>query len=546
MDNNSGYGERNVDPRRALLSIAIDLTAAISARDRLARLLEALRRAVPCDALAVLGLEGDDLVPLVTHGLAPEVEGRRFSRREHPRLDVALTRRGPVRFPADSELPDPYDGLLLVNPDATRDVHACLACPLVDGDAVVGLLTADALEPGAFDHIDDEFLELLGALAGAALHTGRLIEAAERAAHRHERVASVLIRDQALRDSGGEILGTSAGIQRVRDEVELVARSNFAVLITGETGVGKELVARSIHSGSLRGEAPLIDINCAALPDTIVESELFGHVRGAFTGAMNHRAGKFEIADGGTLFLDEVGELPLSTQSKLLRTLETGEIQRVGADRPIIVDVRVVAATNRDLEAEVAAGRFRSDLYHRLHMYPIRVPSLRERAGDIPLLSGFFLDRYRRRLGLGPIRLTEEARLALLDAEWPGNVRELDHLLGRAVLRASGAVSRGAPIRVAAEHLGLGQSGSRASTSGASPSAPPSAGASPAGPVVSVSGKHLGDVVEEVKRVAVSHAVEANAGNWAAAARSLGMARGNLHHLGQRLGLLPHSKEPEG
>lgn len=522
--------------RRALLSIAVDLTASISAQDRLARLLEALCRAVPCDALAVLGLEGDELVPLATHGLAPEVQGRRFSRREHPRLDVALARRGPVRFPADSELPDPYDGLLLVNPDATRDVHACLACPLVDGDSVVGLLTADALEPGAFDDLDDEFLELLGALAGAALHTGRLIEAAERAADRHERVANVLLRDQALRDSGGEILGTSAVIQRVRDEVELVARSNFAVLITGETGVGKELVARAIHAGSLRHAAPLIDINCAALPETIVESELFGHVRGAFTGALTHRAGKFEVADGGTLFLDEVGELPLSTQSKILRTLETGEIQRVGADRSIVVNVRVVAATNRDLEAEVAAGRFRSDLYHRLNMYPIRVPPLRDRAGDIALLSGYFLDRHRRRLGFGPIRLTEEARLALVETEWPGNVRELDHVLGRAVLRASVSAPRGAPIRIGAEHLGLARGGS------ALVHAPVSAASPGGGPTVPVAGKRLRDVVDEVKRVAVSHAVETNEGNWAAAARALGVARGNLHHLGKRLGLLPEAK----
>lgn len=523
-----------------MLSIAVDLTASISARDRLARLLEALRRAVPCDALAVLAVEGDELVPLVTHGLAPEVDGRRFARREHPRLDVALSRRGPVRFPADSELPDPYDGLLMVNPDATRDVHACLACPLVDGDSVVGLLTADALEPGAFEELDDEFLEWVGALAGAVLHTGRLIEAAEHAAHRHERVASVLLRDQALRDSGGEILGTSSAIQRVRDEVELVARSNFTVLVTGETGVGKELVARSLHSGSLRSRAPLIDINCAALPDAIVESELFGHVRGAFTGAISHRAGKFEIADGGTLFLDEVGELPLATQAKLLRTLETGEIQRVGADRGAVVDVRVVAATNRDLEAEVAAGRFRSDLYHRLNMYPIRVPSLRDHSDDIPLLSGYFLDRHRRRLGLGPIRLTEDARHALLEAEWPGNVRELDHALGRAVLRASVGVSRGAPIRIGSEQLGLGRG-----ASGVAPSGIPTVVERTSGPLVSVAGKHLRDVVDEVKRTAVSHAVEAHSGNWAAAARSLGVARGNLHHLGKRLGLLPEAKAGE-
>src|SRR5690606_3357005 len=161
-------------------------------------------------------------------------------------------------------------------------------------------------------------------------------------------------------------------------------------------GVGKELVARSIHLHSKRADEPLIYVNCAALPETIVESELFGHLRGAYTGATADRAGKFEIADTGTLFLDEIGELPLSVQPKLLRVLQEGEIQRVGSDKLLCVDVRVIAATNRDLEREVEAGRFRSDLFHRLNMYPLRVPPLRERRSDVPLLAGFFLDLYRR------------------------------------------------------------------------------------------------------------------------------------------------------
>ncbi|MEZ4269394.1 MAG: nitric oxide reductase transcriptional regulator NorR [Myxococcota bacterium] len=513
----------------ALLAMAIDLTASLASDDRLGRLLEALRTAIPCDAAAVLQLSGDELIPVAIHGLAPEVLGRRFPRREHPRLDVVVAGGSPVRFPADSPLPDPYDGLLLANPDATRDVHACLGCPLIAGDTVIGVLTADALAPGAFDGIDEGFLRMLGALAGAAMNTGALIGALELASKRHQRVASVLQQDAAARDGGGQILGTSAAIQRVRHDIELVARSDFAVLITGETGVGKELVARSVHESSERHSEPLIYVNCAALPETIVESELFGHIRGAFTGANADRAGKFEVADRGTLFLDEVGELPLSVQPKLLRVLQQGEIQRVGSDQAQRVNVRVVAATNRDLPREVDAGRFRADLFHRLNMYPISVPPLRERRSDIPLLAGYFLDLYRRRLGLGPVRLTEEARQALAAAPWPGNVRELDHLLGRAVLRAGAGLARGAPTVLRPEHL-------RTQNDALDPShaAPAQALATR----VAASHTTLRAAVEETKRLMVSQAVAAHDGNWAAAARSLGMGRGNLHHMARRLGLL--------
>lgn len=516
----------------ALLAMALDLTASLAAKDRLARVLESVRGALPCDAAAVLELVGDELVPLATHGLAPEVLGRRFARREHPRLDLVLARRAPVRFAADSALPDPYDGLLLVNPDATRDVHACLGCPLLAGENVIGVLTADALEPGAFDQLDERFLRMLGALAGAALQTARLIDALEGASRHHQQVASVLSREASLRDGGSQILGTSAAIQRVRDEVELVAPSDFAVLIMGETGVGKELVARSVHQQSRRAEAPLIHVNCAALPESIVESELFGHLRGAYTGASSDRAGKFEIADRGTLFLDEIGELPLSVQPKLLRVLQEGEIQRVGSDKLLRVDVRVVAATNRDLAREVGAGRFRSDLFHRLNMYPIRVPPLRERRSDIALLAGFFLDLYRRRLGLGPVRLTEAARHALTIAEWPGNVRELDHLLGRAVLRAGAGGARGAPVVIEPQLLQL--SSSAHEEAGQSEPAKVAAGGAA---VVPLEGMTLKDALEETKRALIRRALDESGGNWAAAARALGMARSNLHHMADRLGL---------
>ncbi len=515
-----------MDQVEPLVAIALDLSASLASRDRLARLLDAVRRAIPCDAAAVLELSGDELIPLATHGLAPEVLGRRFARKEHPRLDVVVARAAPVRFPADSPLPDPYDGLLLANPDATGDVHACLACPLMEDDRVIGVLTADALEAGAFDHLDDQFLRMLGALAGAALTTGRLIEALESASHHHQEVAHVVQRDAALRERGDQMLGTSEPIGRVRQDIELVAPSQFAVLITGETGAGKELVARAIHEGSPRSARPLIYVNCAALPETIVESELFGHLRGAFTGASADRAGKFELANRGTLFLDEIGELPLSVQPKLLRVLQGGEVQRVGSDKAVQVDVRVIAATNRDLDKEVEAGRFRADLYHRLNMYPIRVPALRERRMDIPLLAGYFLDLHRRRLGLGPVRLNEHARRALVSSDWPGNVRELDHVLGRAVLRASAGAERGARILVGPKHLQL--------QAPAADTGPPSG---PESLVPAAAGITLKQAVEETKKAMVLRAVKDNDGNWAAAARSLGMARSNFHHMARRLGL---------
>jgi anaerobic nitric oxide reductase transcription regulator len=179
----------------------------------------------------------------------------------------------------------------------------------------------------------------------------------------------------------------------------------LSVLITGETGVGKELVAEAIHLQSPRAQKPLISLNCAALPELLVESELFGHVKGAFSGAVNGRSGKFELADGGTIFLDEVGELPLPVQAKLLRVLQSGQLQRVGSDQEHHVDVRIIAATNRDLAEEVRVGRFRADLYHRLSVYPLRVPPLRERGRDVLLLAGFFLEENRARMGLRSLRL---------------------------------------------------------------------------------------------------------------------------------------------
>ena len=233
------------------------------------------------------------------------------------------------------------------------------------------------------------------------------------------------------------IIGKSAALQQVLDQVELVAPTDSTVLIQGETGTGKELVARHIHRISTRGIRPFVTLNCAAVPATLLESELFGHERGAFTDASAQKPGRFELAQGGTLFLDEVGEIPFELQSKFLRVLQEQEFERLGSNRTIRVDVRLVAATNRDLAAMVAERHFRSDLYYRLNVFPVVVPPLRERQDDIPRLVLHFMKKYASRMNKRVELVPAETMSALSRYLWPGNIRELEHLIERAVILSS-------------------------------------------------------------------------------------------------------------
>src|SRR5262249_28108154 len=235
-----------------------------------------------------------------------------------------------------------------------------------------------------------------------------------------------------------EIIGRSPALLAVLEKVSRVAPTDANVLIHGETGTGKELIARAIHSHGRRAARPLIKVNCAALPAGLVESELFGHEKGAFTGAIARRLGRFELADGGTLFLDEIGELSLETQAKLLRVLQEHEIERVGGGAAIPVDVRIIAATNRDLLKAVRETTFREDLYYRLNVFPIALPPLRDRAGDIPLLVRFLVDRFAARVGKRIDGVSPETMSRLVAYRWPGNIRELENVLERAVILATG------------------------------------------------------------------------------------------------------------
>jgi two-component system, NtrC family, response regulator HydG len=277
---------------------------------------------------------------------------------------------------------------------------------------------------------------------------GRLLEALDRqtkALERQQAEVSALESQiihwrEAINESTGaeEIVGTSAAFRQVMHEVERVAPSDTTVLLCGETGTGKDVIARALHARSARRERPLITVNCAALPAGLVESELFGHEKGAFTGAFQRRLGRFEIADGGTLFLDEIGDLPPETQVKLLRVLQYGMFERVGGVRTISVDVRLLAATNQPLDQLVAAGKFRADLFYRVNVFPIHLPPLRERPEDIVLLAHYFAQQFRARLKK-PIASIDQRSLDRLQRyPWPGNVRELEHIIERAVLLADG------------------------------------------------------------------------------------------------------------
>jgi transcriptional regulator with GAF, ATPase, and Fis domain len=306
---------------------------------------------------------------------------------------------------------------------------------LFDGEleGVLGIFRRQAWET-------DEFLAfgIFASQAAIAIKNAVLIERTER---RSERLSfeNECLQDEIHEANGsGDILGTSPPMQALLRTIERVAPTDSTVLLLGETGTGKELVARAIHDRSLRRDKPLIKVNCGAIAPGLVESELFGHEKGAFTGAVEQRLGRFELADGGTLFLDEIGELPLDVQVKLLRVLQDGEFERVGGESLVRTQARIVAATNRDLEADVVAGKFRADLYYRLSVLPVRVPPLRERIDDLPLLVEHFLERLRRKLGKPLRRLSHEHVERLRRYSWPGNVRELQNVLERACVLAQG------------------------------------------------------------------------------------------------------------
>ncbi len=351
---------------------------------------------------------------------------------EYEGHDVRVARDGPAGLEAvEAELPDVtfldvkmpgMDGLDVLEKLRELDPQALVV--MISGHGTIDT-AVEATRKGAFD-----FLE-------KPLDTDRLLVTLRNALAIRGLTASV----ERLRtevESRHEIVGSSFQIRQVLERVERVGPTEARVLITGENGTGKELVARAIHRTSSRVEGPFVEVNCAAIPSELIESELFGHMEGSFTGAVADRAGKFEQAHGGTLFLDEVGDMSLAAQAKVLRALEQGVVTRVGSGKSIEVDVRVVAATNKDLDVEIKEGTFREDLFYRLNVVPIRLPPLRERREDIPMLIQHFLTLLRRKEGVAVREITREAMESLQKLEWAGNVRELRNTVERLLILTSG------------------------------------------------------------------------------------------------------------
>jgi len=406
-----------------------------------------------------------------------------------------------------------------------------MGLPLYFDDEFLGLLTIDSLTPHIFEDIPERTLALISAIAAATLNTALMIEQLEHNAQHSQQVVAELTKEAWQRE-GGELIGESAVMVQLKQELEVVAPSDFNILIYGDTGVGKELVARTLHQNSLRKAGPMVYVNCAALPENLIESELFGHIKGSFTGADKNRAGKFLLANGGTLFLDEIGELPLTAQSKILRAIQSKEIQPVGQDNVEHVDVRILAATNRDLKDEVLHGRFRGDLYHRLSVYPIHVPKLSERRGDAQLLSGYFIERTKRKLGLSQLKIDSSAMRYLERYDWPGNVRELEHVISRAALKAKARQKSSAIVVINPGDLGNLVNESNSFNEAIIEKDETLSNIEPA-----MADINLKEATDHFQRQLIISVLKQEQSNWAATARKLKTDRANLNRLAKRLNI---------
>jgi len=388
-----------------------------------------------------------------------------------------------------------------------RRIHSVLAVPLDVFDRTMGVIYLDASDPKA--HFDENHLQLLtaiGSIAAAALDNARRMESLEQENRRLQ--AEISLEHNMVGDS-----------PRMRDVYQFIARvapRDVTALIFGESGTGKELVARAIHRNSSRASKPCVAINCAALAETLLESELFGHEKGAFTGAIAQKKGKLEVAEGGTVFLDEIGELAPTLQAKLLRVLQEREFERVGGTRTIKLDVRLIAATNRDLEEEVKRGRFREDLFYRLNVVALRMPALRERREDIPLLSSYFAAKFSQRSNRPVLGVSPQARACLTSYDWPGNVRELENAIERAVVLGSSDLIL--PEDLPEAILEKGESAGATMTA-------------------------FHDALRESKKQLILNAFEQAQGSYTEAARLLGLHPNYLHRLIRNLNMKPLLKQ---
>ncbi|MEZ4431761.1 MAG: sigma 54-interacting transcriptional regulator [bacterium] len=417
-----------------------DLAARPAALDELLeRALDALETLVPYDLAAVFELRGDELVARTARGpLATRpVRGHRLRVAQQPTIRRALDQRVPIalREHHHAEEGDPWDGVLDL-----PDGHACMVVPLFAADRALGIITLDRAICQTYPDTAITIAGVYGQIVALAMLHAEQTRVLQRYRERLQE-ENRLLRDEVQRPGARLDDTRTPAMRRLVGQARQVAVTTAPVLILGETGVGKEVLAQAIHDDSPRRDQPFVKLNCAAIPEQLIESELFGHVKGAFTGATGRRPGRFLTANGGTLLLDEIGELPPGAQAKLLRVLQEGTFEPVGSDETARVDVRILAATHIDLAAAVQAGRFRADLWYRLDVFPLSIPPLRERPDDIIPIAESILGDIGRRSGRGPWHLTPDAARALRAHPWPGNVRQLVNALERAtILRPDGAL----------------------------------------------------------------------------------------------------------
>ena len=509
---------------RALEGLTHALGASLNVRDVFARLADAVRPILDFDVMGVslLTSSGREVEMLA------EVD------------DAPSGQETPARIPLDhfSFAARVEAGESVLIHDATQDLdpgrpgdrliidgsgRSCMIVPLKFGERVGGGLYFGKRQPNWFDRLDVEIASGIASSVVLAVQHQRLAEEERRLAvlegrarKLEQRVASL---QNALDERYGfdQIIGRAPSLKEALALTAKVAPTETTVLLTGESGTGKELVARAVHYASVRAEGPFVTINCAALPESLLESELFGHERGAFTGADRQKPGRFEVAAGGTLFLDEVGELPPTVQAKLLRVLQNREFERVGGTTTLRTDVRLIAATNRDLEQAVEAGTFREDLYYRLNVFRIHLPPLRDRGEDVLLLAEHFVRQLSGRMGKGEVGLSRDAREVLLAHPWPGNIRELQNAVERALIMSDGGL-------ITAGQLGV-STRSRPAVSTRQASEVPS------GPIPSDS-----PLAEVEKRLVLEALGKAN-GNKSKAAKFLGITRSQLYTRMKRFGL---------
>jgi transcriptional regulator with GAF, ATPase, and Fis domain len=495
------------------------LGASLNVRDVFARLAEAVRPVLDFDVMGVSlltasgrevemlaevdaapsGLETPPRIPLEDFSFATGVEAGEAALINDARIDLDPERPG--------------DRLII-----DGGGRSCLIVPLRFGEQVGGGLYFGKRQPNWYDRLDMEIATAVSSGVVLAVQHQHLAEDQRRLTVVEGRARKLEQRVESLRDALDErygfdrITGRSPALREMLDRAAKVAPTEATVLLTGESGTGKELVAHAIHQASLRAEGPFVAINCAALSDTLLESELFGHERGAFTGADRQKPGRFELAAGGSLFLDEVGELSPAVQAKLLRVLQEREFQRVGGTTTLHADVRLIAATNKDLVKEVEAGRFRDDLYYRLNVFAVHLPPLRERGEDVLLLADHFVRTLSARMAKSDVGLSRDAREALLGHDWPGNIRELQNAVERALIVSEGGL-------LTAAHFGIAP---RRERSLRSPEI-----AAPGPPLHPLDGSQ--DSLPDMEKRMVLEALKKAKGNKSKAATLLGLTRSQLY-----------------